>query len=96
MNAKELIARRVAKEVQPGTLVNLGIGLPTLVANHVPAEHDVFFQSENGIIGIGRLPDGMENPSLSDAGGGMIGALPALRHSTVHCHSGLFEVGIWI
>ncbi|WP_370277815.1 3-oxoacid CoA-transferase subunit B [Pontibacterium sp.] len=76
MNAKELIARRVAKEVQPGTLVNLGIGLPTLVANHVPADHDVFFQSENGIVGIGRLPDGMENPSLSDAGGGMIGALP--------------------
>lgn len=76
MNAKQLIARRVAREIQPGSLVNLGIGLPTLVAHYVPAEANVFFQSENGIIGIGGLPDGMENPSLSDAGGGMIGALP--------------------
>lgn len=76
MNAKQLIARRVAQEIQPGSLVNLGIGLPTLVAHHVPTEANVFFQSENGIIGIGGLPDGMENPSLSDAGGGMIGALP--------------------
>ncbi len=76
MNAKELIARRVAREIEPGSLVNLGIGLPTLVAHHVPAEANVFFQSENGIIGIGGLPTGMENPSLSDAGGGMIGALP--------------------
>ncbi len=76
MNDKELIARRVAREIQPGSLVNLGIGLPTMVAQYVPAEANVFFQSENGIIGIGGLPDGMENPSLSDAGGGMIGALP--------------------
>ncbi|MEH6824576.1 MAG: 3-oxoacid CoA-transferase subunit B [Motiliproteus sp.] len=75
MNSKELIALRVAQEVQPGSLVNLGIGLPTLVAQYVPVEADVFFQSENGIIGIGGLPDGMENPSLSDAGGSMIGAL---------------------
>ena len=76
MNDKELIARRVAREIQPSSLVNLGIGLPTMVAQYVPAEANVFFQSENGIIGIGGLPDGMENPSLSDAGGGMIGALP--------------------
>ncbi len=76
MNTKQLIARRVAREIQPGSLVNLGIGLPTMVAQYVPAEDNVFFQSENGIIGSGGLPDGMENPSLSDAGGGMIGALP--------------------
>lgn len=76
MNAKQLIARRVAREIQPGSLVNLGIGLPTMVAQYVPAESNVFFQSENGIIGSGGLPDGMDNPSLSDAGGGMIGALP--------------------
>jgi len=76
MNAKQLIARRVANEIQPGSLVNLGIGLPTMVAQYVPPESDVFFQSENGIIGSGGLPDGMDNPSLSDAGGGMIGALP--------------------
>lgn len=76
MNAKQLIARRVAREIQPGNLVNLGIGLPTMVAQYVPADSNVFFQSENGIIGSGGLPDGMDNPSLSDAGGGMIGALP--------------------
>lgn len=76
MNAKQLIARRVAREIQPGSLVNLGIGLPTMVAQYVPPEFDVFFQSENGIIGSGGLPDGMDNPSLSDAGGSMIGALP--------------------
>ncbi|MEH6471203.1 MAG: 3-oxoacid CoA-transferase subunit B [Halopseudomonas sp.] len=76
MDPKQRIARRVAQEVVPGSLVNLGIGLPTLVASHVPASANVFFQSENGIIGIGGLPEGMENPSLSDAGGGMIGALP--------------------
>ncbi len=76
MNGKQLIARRVAREIQPGSLVNLGIGLPTMVAQYVPEEDNVFFQSENGIIGSGGLPDGMENTSLSDAGGGMIGALP--------------------
>lgn len=76
MNAKELIACRVAREIQPGSLVNLGIGLPTMVAQYVSPDSDVFFQSENGIIGSGGLPDGMDNPSLSDAGGGMIGALP--------------------
>ena len=76
MNAKELIACRVAREIQPGSLVNLGIGLPTMVAQYVAPDSDVFFQSENGIIGSGGLPDGMDNPSLSDAGGGMIGALP--------------------
>jgi len=73
---KTLIARRVALEVQPGSLVNLGIGLPTMVAKYVPATAKVFFQSENGVIGIGGFPEGMENPSLTDAGGGYIGAMP--------------------
>lgn len=76
MNVKELIAKRVAREVQPGNLVNLGIGLPTLVAKYVAPETGAFFQSENGVIGVGGLPQGMENPSLTDAGGGFIGVLP--------------------
>ena len=76
MNAKQLIAKRVAQEVQSGDLVNLGIGLPTMVAQYIPPEINVFFQSENGVIGVGGLPEGMENPSLTDAGGGFIGALP--------------------
>lgn len=77
MTPQELIARRVAREVRPGTLVNLGIGIPTLVANHLPASLGVFFQSENGVVGMGaRPPDGMENVNLTDAGGSFVTAVP--------------------
>jgi acetate CoA/acetoacetate CoA-transferase beta subunit len=77
MDAKEIIARRVARELRDNTLVNLGIGLPTLVARYVPDGMLVAFQSENGIIGFGaRPPEGMEDPNLTDAGGGFISALP--------------------
>ncbi|MBK4214509.1 3-oxoacid CoA-transferase subunit B [Paracoccus caeni] len=77
MDAKELIARRVAREIGPGMLVNLGIGLPSLVANYVPASLAVFFQAENGVIGLGaRPPEGMEDPHLTDAGGGFVSAVP--------------------
>jgi acetate CoA/acetoacetate CoA-transferase beta subunit len=77
MDAKELIARRVAQEIRPGTLVNLGIGLPSLVANYVPATLGVFFQAENGVIGLGaRPPEGMEDRHLTDAGGGFVTAVP--------------------
>ncbi len=77
MDAKEIIARRVAQELHDRTLVNLGIGLPTLVAHHVPKGMLVAFQSENGIIGFGaRPPEGMEDPNLTDAGGSFISAIP--------------------
>lgn len=77
MDAKELIARRVAQEIRPGMLVNLGIGLPSLVANYVAADAGVYFQAENGIIGLGaRPPEGMEHADLTDAGGGYITAVP--------------------
>ena len=77
MEPKERIARRVAQEIEPATLVNLGIGLPSLVANYVPADAGVFFQSENGVIGLGaRPPEGMEEPDLTDAGGGFVTAVP--------------------
>ncbi|MDO5612674.1 MAG: 3-oxoacid CoA-transferase subunit B [Paracoccus sp. (in: a-proteobacteria)] len=77
MDAKELIARRVAQEIRPGMLVNLGIGLPSLVASFVPAGRGVFFQAENGVIGLGaRPPEGMEDPNLTDAGGGFVSAVP--------------------
>ncbi len=77
MEAKEIIARRVAQEVAPGTLVNLGIGLPSMVANHLPEGVQVFFQAENGVIGLGaRPPEGMEDPDLTDAGGGFVSAVP--------------------
>ena len=77
MDTKTLIAKRVALEFQSGMLVNLGIGLPTLVANYVPADVLVAFQSENGVLGMGPVPEeGMEEPTLTDAGGGYITALP--------------------
>jgi len=77
MDPKEIIARRVALELRDHSLVNLGIGLPTMVARYVPAGMDVAFQSENGIIGFGAPPPhGMEDPNLTDAGGGFISALP--------------------
>jgi len=77
MDSKELIARRVAAELKEGSLVNLGIGLPATVANYLPPDMTVFFQSENGIIGMAPLPEvGMEDPYLTDAGGNFVGALP--------------------
>lgn len=77
MTPKEIIARRVALEVKDGMLVNLGIGLPSLVANYLPNDVHVFFQAENGVIGLGaRPPEGMEDPDLTDAGGGFVTAVP--------------------
>ena len=77
MDAQVIIARRVARELHTGDLVNLGIGIPTLVANYVPPELKVFFQSENGLIGTGPIPEqGLGHPLLTDAGGRPISALP--------------------
>jgi acetate CoA/acetoacetate CoA-transferase beta subunit len=70
---QEFIARRVALEVKQGDLVNLGIGLPSLVANFVPAEKEVIFQSENGCIRLGPAPDPEDiDPCVTNAG-----AIPA-------------------
>jgi len=77
MDPQIIIARRVALELRLGNLVNLGIGIPTLVANYVPPGLNVFFQSENGLIGTGPIPEqGMAHPFLTDAGGRPISALP--------------------
>jgi acetate CoA/acetoacetate CoA-transferase beta subunit len=77
MDPQIIIARRVALELRAGNLVNLGIGIPTLVANYLPADLKVFFQSENGLIGTGPIPEqGMTHPLLTDAGGRPISALP--------------------
>jgi acetate CoA/acetoacetate CoA-transferase beta subunit len=77
MDAQEIIARRIARELKPGMLVNLGIGIPTLVANYLPDGLHVYFQSENGLIGTGAPPEGgMAHPLLTDAGGRPVTALP--------------------
>src|SRR5690242_26011 len=77
MDAQTIIAKRVALELRANNLVNLGIGIPTVVANYVPTGLNVFFQSENGLIGTGPIPEqGMAHPMLTDAGGRPISALP--------------------
>jgi acetate CoA/acetoacetate CoA-transferase beta subunit len=77
MDPQTVIAKRIARELRSGMLVNLGIGIPTLVAKYVPAGVNVFFQSENGLIGTGPIPeDGLAHPTLTDAGGRPVGALP--------------------
>ena len=77
MDAQTIIAKRIAQELRPGMLINLGIGIPTLVANYVPQGVNVFFQSENGLIGTGPIPEeGMAHPTLTDAGGRPVSALP--------------------
>ena len=74
---KEGIAKRIAKEVKDGYYVNLGIGIPTLVANFVRDDIEVEFQSENGILGMGPFPyEGEEDPDLINAGKQTITALP--------------------
>jgi acetate CoA/acetoacetate CoA-transferase beta subunit len=76
MDAQTIIAKRIAQELRDGMLVNLGIGIPTLVSKFVPSALRVYFQSENGLIGTGAPADGMHHPLLTDAGGKPVSALP--------------------
>jgi acetate CoA/acetoacetate CoA-transferase beta subunit len=77
MDAQTVIAKRIAFELRDGMLVNLGIGIPTLVANYVSPGMHIFFQSENGLIGTGPIPEeAMTQPRLTDAGGKPVSAIP--------------------
>jgi len=77
MDPSTVIAKRIARELKSGMLVNLGIGIPTLVAGFEPPDVQVFFHSENGLIGTGAIPaEGMAHPTLTDAGGRPVTALP--------------------
>jgi len=74
---KNQIAKRIAKELKDGYYVNLGIGIPTLVANYIPARINVILQSENGLLGMGPFPlEGEEDPDLINAGKQTITTLP--------------------
>jgi len=77
MDPQITIARRIAKELRDGMLVNLGIGIPTLVANYVAPGMHIYFQSENGLIGTGPIPqEGLAQARLTDAGGRPVTAIP--------------------
>src|SRR5262245_22738995 len=78
---REIIARRVAREMKDGFTVNLGIGMPTLCANYIPAGIDLLLQSENGMLGIGPFPmEGTEDPDLVNAGKETITEVPGASY----------------
>jgi len=77
MHYKDRIARRAAKEIEIGQIVNLGIGIPTMLMDYLPVNGDVLVQSENGLLGMGRrAAPGMEDPTLIDAGAAYTTVVP--------------------
>ena len=71
--SREAMAKRIAQELQDGSFVNLGIGLPTLVSNFIPEGRTIIFQGENGLLGCGPLAaEGKEDPELVNSGGQLI------------------------
>src|SRR5579864_8033969 len=78
---RERIVKRIARELRQGFYVNLGIGMPTLVANHVPPGIDVILQSENGMLGVGEYPvDGAEDSDLINAGKETVTEVPGTSY----------------
>lgn len=91
---KNQIAQRIAMEIQDGYYVNLGIGIPTLVANYIPPEMNVILQSENGLLGMGPFPiEGNEDPDLINAGKQTITAIPGASFFDSALSFGMIRAG---
>ena len=85
MNAKEKIARRIVREIKDGFYVNLGIGLPTMIASYIPDGVNVMFQSENGMLGVGPPPaDDEADPDLVNAGKQPVTEIPGCAFFASH------------
>jgi acetate CoA/acetoacetate CoA-transferase beta subunit len=94
MDAKVVIAKRVALEMKEGELVNLGIGLPTTVPNYLPPNMEVYFQAENGFVGLAAAPgEALTDASLTDAGAGYAGAIPGAASLDSSLSFGLIRGG---